>query len=72
EEYEKGHLPGAVYVDLETELAAPAREGTGRHPLPGLETFTAAMRRAGVTQEGPVVVYDGGQSAVQHPYVGMA
>ncbi|GAB2789482.1 sulfurtransferase [Streptomyces daliensis] len=61
EEYEKGHLPGAVYVDLETELAAPAREGTGRHPLPGLETFTAAMRRAGVTQEGPVVVYDGGQ-----------
>ncbi|MBD3932676.1 sulfurtransferase [Streptomyces chumphonensis] len=58
--YEAGHLPGAVYVDLETELAAPPGPG-GRHPLPDLDVFGAAMRRAGVTAARPVVVYDGGQ-----------
>ncbi|MFE5164602.1 sulfurtransferase [Streptomyces sp. NPDC056697] len=58
--YEAGHLPGAVYVDLDTELAA--RPGkTGRHPLPDLSAFATAMRRAGVSQDRRVVAYDGGQ-----------
>lgn len=60
-EYDEGHLPGAVYVDLDTELAAPVEPGTGRHPLPAPEVFGAAMRRAGVSAGRPVVVYDGGQ-----------
>ncbi|CAL9543601.1 Putative thiosulfate sulfurtransferase SseB [Streptomyces sp. enrichment culture] len=60
-DYEAAHLPGAVYVDLETELAGPVGEGTGRHPLPDPEVFGAAMRRAGVRQGHPVVVYDGGR-----------
>ncbi|MDG9703470.1 sulfurtransferase [Streptomyces sp. DH37] len=59
-DYEAAHLPGAVYVDLETELAGPADEATGRHPLPDPEVFGAAMRRAGVRHGHPVVVYDGG------------
>ncbi|MFJ9828659.1 sulfurtransferase [Streptomyces sp. NPDC101160] len=58
-EYAAGHLPGAVYVDLDTELAGPPGKG-GRHPLPDLEVFGAAMRRAGVSADTPVVVYDGG------------
>ncbi|MGW5422375.1 sulfurtransferase [Streptomyces sp. NPDC003943] len=58
-EYAAGHLPGAVYVDLDTELAGPPGKG-GRHPLPDLEVFGAAMRRAGVSTDTPVVVYDGG------------
>ncbi|MFD3876204.1 sulfurtransferase [Streptomyces sp. NPDC058623] len=58
--YEAGHLPGAVYVDLERELAGPPGSG-GRHPLPDPEAFAAVMRRAGVGSETPVVVYDGGQ-----------
>ncbi|MDT0378373.1 sulfurtransferase [Streptomyces sp. DSM 42041] len=58
--YAEGHLPGAVYVDMDTELAAPVGPGTGRHPLPAPEVFGAAMRRAGVTADRPVVTYDGG------------
>lgn len=58
--YEAGHLPGAVYVDLDTELAAPPGPG-GRHPLPDPEVFGAAMRRAGVSHDRLVVAYDGGQ-----------
>ncbi|MFC9293596.1 sulfurtransferase [Streptomyces sp. NPDC057011] len=57
--YEAGHLPGAVYVDLDRELAGPPGSG-GRHPLPDPEAFGAAMRRAGVSADVPVVVYDGG------------
>lgn len=58
-DHEAGHLPGAVYVDLDSELAAPPG-GSGRHPLPDPEVFGAAMRRAGVSGSRPVVVYDGG------------
>ncbi|WP_046494429.1 sulfurtransferase [Streptomyces odonnellii] len=58
--YEAGHLPGAVYVDLDTELADPPG-ARGRHPLPEAAAFGAVMRRAGVSQDRPVVVYDGGQ-----------
>lgn len=57
EEYVRGHIPGAAYVDLERDLAGPPGEG-GRHPLPDTEVFTDAMQRAGVRLEGPVVVYD--------------
>ncbi|WP_405487992.1 sulfurtransferase [Streptomyces sp. NBC_00096] len=59
-EYEAAHLPDAVYVDLDAELAGPAGSG-GRHPLPDPEEFGAVMRRAGVSADMPVVVYDGGQ-----------
>jgi thiosulfate/3-mercaptopyruvate sulfurtransferase len=58
--YEAGHLPGAVFVDLDRELASAPGAG-GRHPLPDLSRFGAAMRRAGVSSRTPVVVYDGGQ-----------
>ncbi|UQA92643.1 sulfurtransferase [Streptomyces halobius] len=59
-QYEAGHLPGAVYVDLDAELAGPPGMA-GRHPLPDLTVFTTAMRRAGVSADRAVVVYDGGQ-----------
>lgn len=55
--FEAGHLPGAAYVDLDRDLAAPPGAG-GRHPLPPTAVFGEAMRRAGVGGTRPVVVYD--------------
>jgi thiosulfate/3-mercaptopyruvate sulfurtransferase len=57
ESYNAGHLPGAAYVDLDSQLAGPPGEG-GRHPLPATADFEAAMRAAGVRTAAPVVVYD--------------
>jgi thiosulfate/3-mercaptopyruvate sulfurtransferase len=57
-EHAAGHVPGAAYVDLDTDLAAPPGD-RGRHPLPASSVFVAAMRRAGVSASRPVVVYDG-------------
>src|SRR5688572_27269196 len=55
--YRVGHLPGAVFVDLDRDLAAPPGAG-GRHPLPDAVAFQAAMRRCGVSASSAVVVYD--------------
>ncbi|HEY5836606.1 sulfurtransferase [Streptomyces sp.] len=57
EAYRKGHIPGARYVDLDADLAAPPGR-RGRHPLPDPEEFGAAMRAAGVSAERDVIVYD--------------
>lgn len=57
DEFVRGHIPGASYVDLETDLADPPGAG-GRHPLPEAGRFEAAMRRCGVRSGTPVVVYD--------------
>ncbi|GIG39030.1 sulfurtransferase [Cellulomonas phragmiteti] len=67
EQYLAGHLPGAVHVDLDTELAAPPSPAAGRHPLPDVADLERAARRWGVREGGAVVVYDdaGGMSAAR-------
>lgn len=58
EHYAEGHLPGAVFVDLATELASPAAAARGRHPLPPPEEFQKAARRWGIRNGDVVVAYD--------------
>ncbi|WP_402461783.1 sulfurtransferase [Isoptericola aurantiacus] len=67
ERYAAGHLPGAVYVDLETELASAPSPAEGRHPLPSAAELQQAARRWGVRRDSRVVVYDavGGTSAAR-------
>jgi thiosulfate/3-mercaptopyruvate sulfurtransferase len=62
-----GHLPGAVFVDLTTELAAPGSPAEGRHPLPALQALQSAARRWGVSNGSRVVVHDatGGLAAAR-------
>ncbi|NDK32910.1 sulfurtransferase [Nesterenkonia haasae] len=57
--YLQGHVPGAVFVDLDTELAEHGRPlSEGRHPLPTIETLQSAARRWGLHEGDTVVVYD--------------
>lgn len=61
EAYEAEHLPGAAFVDFDEALSGPPGDG-GRHPMPSLASFGAAMRAAGVDNTEYVVVYDEGNS----------
>ncbi len=58
EAYDAGHLPGAVYVDLDGYLAAHADPAQGRHPLPAPEVFAAGLSAAGIGDGAVVVAYD--------------
>lgn len=60
--YLEGHLPGAVYVDLDTQLADRSDPGKGRHPLPSREQLQDAARSWGIDDGDLVVVYDDLQS----------
>ena len=57
--YLEAHIPGAVYVSLDDELAAHGAPTDGRHPLPTLEALQEAARTWGVNNGDAVVVYDG-------------
>lgn len=54
--FEKGHIPGAIHIDLDTDLVAAA--GPGRHPLPDPSAFAAAIGGYGIGDDDLVVIYD--------------
>lgn len=56
--YLAAHVPGAAYVDVETELTGTV--GGGRHPLPDAEAFARVASRVGVGPDTLVVAYDEG------------
>ena len=56
--YDAGHLPGAVFVDLDRWLSRPGSPPEGRHPLPDPDVFAAGMSRLGVGDATTVVAYD--------------
>ena len=55
--YLDAHIPGAVYADLDDDLAAPVTPDTGRHPLPSAGTFADTCKRLGVSNATEVVVH---------------
>src|SRR5688572_8108408 len=60
-QYEKSHLPGAIFVDMNKDLAAPHVQGkTGRHPLPAKAEWIRTVCRWGLTPDVHVVLYDDG------------
>lgn len=63
-DHERGHIPGAVFVDLDADLSAPPAPDQGRHPLPTPEAFAAARRRLGLGDGVPVVAYDDAGGAI--------
>jgi thiosulfate/3-mercaptopyruvate sulfurtransferase len=68
DEYARGHIPGAVFVDLDQDLASPRSPGRpGRHPFPSAADFAAALSRLGVERDTLVVAYDdsGGSTAAR-------
>lgn len=56
--YQAGHIPGAVFVDVEAQLSGAVGEHTGRHPLPMPQDFEAAAQSWGIHPESHVVAYD--------------
>jgi thiosulfate/3-mercaptopyruvate sulfurtransferase len=56
--YDNGHIPGAVFADLDVDLADPPGNGRGRHPLPSAERFEETLRTWGLRADRTVVVYD--------------
>jgi len=67
EAYAQAHLPGAVFLDLDTELSDLSKPRQGRHPLPEPDDLAAALARAGIGRGTRVVAYDdqGGSTAVR-------
>jgi thiosulfate/3-mercaptopyruvate sulfurtransferase len=62
--YLVGHLPGAVFVDLDEVLSAPPSATGGRHPLPSPARFAAGLGAAGIGPDDVVVAYDQGPGTV--------
>lgn len=56
--FRAGHLPGAVFADLNRDLSAPVRADSGRHPLPEPSGLERTLRRLGVNAGDAVVAYD--------------
>ena len=58
DEYARGHVPGAAFVDLDRDLSSPKGQGPGRHPLPSARAFAAVLARLGVSATTRVIAYD--------------
>jgi thiosulfate/3-mercaptopyruvate sulfurtransferase len=56
--WDEAHIPGAHFLDVDTDLSGPTAAGRGRHPLPDPDRFAAAAASAGIGTESTVVAYD--------------
>ncbi len=62
--YAQGHLPGALYADLNRDLSDLGRTGHGRHPLPDSDAFAARLGEWGIGPQTRIVVYDAGDGSM--------
>jgi thiosulfate/3-mercaptopyruvate sulfurtransferase len=62
--YRAGHIPGAVWADLDHDLAGPSAPLLGRHPLPAPEQFAHAMERLGISHDDTVIAYDDASGSI--------
>jgi thiosulfate/3-mercaptopyruvate sulfurtransferase len=60
EQYQSSHLPFALHVDLDQDLAQKSKDASvgGRHPLPAIASFATLLGSLGITSESTVIVYD--------------
>lgn len=58
EDYASSHIPGAVFLDLNTDLSAPVESHGGRHPLPDPAVLAERLGRAGISNASRVIAYD--------------
>ncbi len=63
-QYLAGHIPGAVFADLDRDLAGPVTATSGRHPLPTVDALAATLGTLGIGKRSSVVVYDAGSGAL--------
>ena len=63
-EFAQGHIPGAVYADLQRDLSDLSKQGLGRHPLPEAQAFSKVLSRWGWRSGLPVVAYDASNGAL--------
>lgn len=57
-QYLEGHIPGALHLDMEQQMAGAKSTHGGRHPLPGAQEFTASMQQMGVNDTTLIIAYD--------------
>lgn len=62
--YDEGHIPGAVFLDLDRDLAGPVHATSGRHPLPAVDKINTTLGRFGIGHADTLVVYDGGNGSL--------
>ena len=63
-QYLEGHVPGALFLHLDTDLSGPKNGTNGRHPLPDPQVFIALLGRAGLTRGHQVIAYDAGNGTM--------
>ncbi len=61
--YAHGHIPGALYANLDGDLSGPVTPTSGRHPLPPADEFAAKLGAWGIDDEVQVIAYDQGNGA---------
>jgi len=62
-EYDRDHIPSAVFFDLERDLSGSVQVHGGRHPLPDIKILKKKLEDAGISRSTTVIAYDDGHSA---------